>query len=213
MITATARENRVDAGPAVTADTEENVARAAFYGVLAHLFVAAPSPALLQQIAVSRNLILGKDSPVAAAWHSLCDAAEAADASTVRSEYDALFVSASRPAVSLYASSYMSGRQRGQLLAELRDDLRNTGYQRAPDSFEYEDHLSALCEVMRGLVVDEATGDTFAEQQFFFRSYLAPWYSAVCAAITAMDQTDFYRLVVRVVSAFFANESEYFELA
>lgn len=214
MITATASENRVDAALMAAADTEENRARAALYGVLGHLLFSAPSREFLQQIAASRDLVLSEVSPLAVAWHRLCNAAHAADPAQLRNEFDVLFVSASRPAVSLYASSYMSGRQHGQLLAELRDDLLRIGYQRAVESSEYEDHLSALCDVMRGLMVDEATSaDTFAVQQFFFRHYFAPWYSKLCAAITNFEQAAFYCLVARFADAFFANESDYFDLA
>ncbi len=185
----------------------------ALYGVLSHLFIAAPDPALLQQVAGSRQAVDDDHSPLALAWHALCDAARDTDAEAVRHEFDGVFVSPGRPPVSLYASSYMAGRQRGQLLAELREDLQQMGYERAADSNEYEDHLSALCDVMRGLIADDAATDAFAAQQVFFRNYLAPWYDRVCSAMTDAEQTAFYRAVARFAHAFFTNESEYFELA
>lgn len=185
----------------------------ALYGVLSHFFIAAPDSALLQQVAGSRQAVDDDHSPLALAWHALCDAARDADADAVRHEFDAVFVGTGRPPVSLYASSYMAGRQRGQLLAELREDLRQMGYERAADSNEYEDHLSALCDVMRGLIADDAAADAFAAQQVFFRNYLAPWYDRVCSAMTDAEQTAFYRTVARFAHAFFTNESEYFELA
>ena len=185
----------------------------ALYGVLSHLLIAAPSSALLQQVAGSRQAVDDDHSPLALAWHALCDAARDADTDAVRHEFDAVFVSPGRPPVSLYASSYMAGRQRGQLLAELREDLQQMGYERAASSNEYEDHLAALCDVMRGLITDDAATETFAAQQVFFRNYLAPWYDRVCTAMTDAEQTAFYRTVARFAHAFFTNESEYFELA
>lgn len=147
------------------------------------------------------------------AWRELCDTADHADAAVVRGEFDEVFVSTGKPPVSLYASSYMAGRLRGQLLAELRDDLSRIGYARSGESSEYEDHLSALCDVMRGLIADEAVrADAFAAQQAFFRDYLAPWFGAVCTAIHDSGQTAFYRPVAAFARAFFINESEYFEL-
>lgn len=212
MISAT--ENDSTRAAALAAGSEENGARAALFSVISHLFFSAPTPALLQQIANSREAVGNEHAPLAVEWRNLCDAAGAADAAAVRSEFDEVFVSTGRPPVSLYASSYMAGRRRGQLLAELRDDLALIGYARVAGSSEYEDHLSALCDVMRGLVVDEAgTADGFEKQKMFFQNYLAPWYARVCEAICHAEQTAFYRPVARFANAFFTNESEYFELA
>lgn len=205
-------ENHPSHTAAPVAGTEEHGARAALYGVLSHLFFSAPPPVFLQQIAGSCDAVGDDASPLSAAWHDLCDTAGRVDATAVRSEFDTVFVSTGKPPVSLYASSYMAGRLRGQLLAELRDDLARIGYVRAEESSEYEDHLSALCDVMRGLIVDEATPDALAAQQMFFRDYLAPWFGKVCAAINDSGQTVFYRPVAAFAHAFFTNESEYFEL-
>jgi TorA maturation chaperone TorD len=217
---ATAEKHSVHTAP--VAGVEEHAARAALYGVLSHLLFSAPSPDFLQQIAASRDAIGDDASPLALAWRELCDAAGRADATAVRGEFDTVFVSPGKPPVSLYASSYMAGRLRGQLLAELRDELARMGYARAEESTEYEDHLSALCDVMRGLIVDENADENadeqdpaaaFAAQQVFFRDYLAPWFNKVCAAINNSGQTAFYRPVAAFAHAFFINESEYFELA
>ena len=199
---------------AQVAGVEEHAARAALYGVLSHLLFSAPSQTFLQQIAASRDAVSDDASPLALAWRELCDSAGRADATAVRGEFDEVFVSTGKPPVSLYASSYMAGRLRGQLLAELRDELARMGYARAEESTEYEDHLSALCDVMRGLIVDEVDpAASFAAQQLFFRNYLAPWFNKVCAAINDSGQTAFYRPVAAFAHAFFINESEYFELA
>lgn len=198
---------------APVAGTEEQAARAALYGVLSHLFFSAPSPTLLQQIAGSGDAVSDDASPLAVAWRALCAAAGNADAAALRHEFDEVFVSTGKPPVSLYASSYMAGRLRGQLLAELREDLARMGYARAAESSEYEDHLSALCDVMRGLIVDDsAAPDVVAAQQVFFRHYLAPWYGKVCAAVIESPLTAFYRPVAQFAQAFLTNESEYFEL-
>jgi TorA maturation chaperone TorD len=206
-------ENHSSRTALAVAGTEEHGVRAALYGALSHLFFSAPSPVFLQQIAGSCDAVGDDASPLSAAWRDLCDTAGRADATAVRSEFDTVFVSTGKPPVSLYASSYMAGRLRGQLLAELRDDLAQAGYARAEDSSEYEDHLSALCDVMRGLIADEAIpAEAFAAQQVFFRHYLAPWFGKVCAAINDSGQTGFYRPVAAFAHAFFTNESEYFEL-
>lgn len=213
MISATAVSDR-QAVPASSAREDGDGIRSALYGLLSHLFIAAPGPELLQRIADSRDVIGESAGELHDAWQALADTAAQANAEAIRSEFDEVFVSTGRPPVSLYASSYMQGRRKGHLLAELRDDLVKLGYRRADEAVEYEDHISALCDVMRGLIVDDAAPDvSFAAQQVFFRSYLAPWFAALCAALDGAGQTSFYRSVSRFAAAFFANESEYFELA
>jgi TorA maturation chaperone TorD len=213
MISATATSRITETGrPSV--DEEGQDVRSALYAVLSHLFAAHPGAALLRQIAAAGSLIaVDAPTPLAQAWRGLCEAAAAADPAAVAEEFDALFVSPGLPPVSLYASSYMAGRQRGQLLAELRDDLARAGYARAADSGEYEDHFSALCDVMRGLIAEPAmTDDAVARQQAFFRAYLAPWHSRLFEAVSRTGEPRFYRSVARFADAFLTHESEYFEL-
>lgn len=212
MMTATT-ENATGAIPEAAAAGENGV-RAALYGVCAHLFADRPDAALLQRIAESEAMIIAQDSTLSNAWHALCAEAGSIDPAAVVNEFDALFVSPGRPAVSLYASTYMSGRERGQVLAELRGDLAKLGYARAEDSNEYEDHLAALCDVMRGLIVEEAAvPEAAAQQQEFFQHYLAPWYGKLFEQIVQSESSDFYRKVARVADAFLTHESQYFELA
>ncbi|MBX3650671.1 MAG: molecular chaperone TorD family protein [Burkholderiales bacterium] len=200
--------------PASSAREDGDGIRSALYGLLSHLFFAAPTPELLRQIADLRDVIGEAAGELHSAWQTLADAARQADVAAIRSEFDDTFVSTGRPPVSLYASSYMQGRRKGHLLAELREDLLRLGYRRADEAVEYEDHISALCDVMRGLIVDDAAPEmSFAAQQAFFRHYLAPWFAALCIALDEAGQTSFYRSVSRFAAAFFANESEYFELA
>lgn len=214
MISATAT-SRITEPCRPSVNEEGQGVRSALYASLSHLFAARPGAGLLQQIAAADTLIAADAAtPLSEAWRALCDAAASADAAAAAEEFDALFVSPGLPAVSLYASSYMSGRQRGQLLAELRDDLARAGYARAEDSCEYEDHFSALCDVMRGLIAEEAmSDDAFARQQAFFRAYLAPWHSRLFEAVSRAGEHRFYRSVARFADAFLTHESEYFELA
>jgi TorA maturation chaperone TorD len=211
MMTATTK-NATGTIPEAAAEGENGV-RAALYGVFAHLFADRPSAELLERIAEADQLIVAEDSVLAREWQSLCGAAAAANPASVAAEYDALFVSTSLPPVSLYASSYMSGRLRGQVLAELREDLARIGYARAEDSNEYEDHFSALCDVMRGLIGEAAMSEDAAEQQIFFQHYLAPWHGRLFEKVDHAAGADFYRKVSRVADAFLTHETQYFELA
>ena len=212
MMTATT-ENAAGPGPEAAA-TGENGVRAALYGVFAHLFADRPSAELLERIAEADQMIVAEDSALAREWQSLCAAAASASPAAVAAEYDALFVSTSLPPVSLYASSYMSGRLRGQMLAELREDLARIGYARTEDSNEYEDHFSALCDVMRGLIGESAMSeDAAGQQQVFFQHYLASWHGRLFEKVDQAAGADFYRKVARVADAFLTHETQYFELA
>jgi TorA maturation chaperone TorD len=212
MMTATT-ENATGAIPEAAAAGENGV-RAALYGVFAHLFADRPDAALLQCIADSEAMIVAQDSALSTAWHALCAEAASIDPAAVVDAFDALFVSAGKPAVSLYASSYMSGRERGQVLAELRGDLAKLGFARAEHSSEYEDHFAALCDVMRGLVDEEAvSSDAAAQQEAFFHHYLAPWCGQLFEKIDKAGSAGFYRKVARAADAFMTHESQYFELA
>jgi TorA maturation chaperone TorD len=97
-------------------------------------------------------------------------------------------------------------------LAELRADLAGLRLGRASQSFEFEDHLGALCETMRVLV---AGGPGLPrrpvhEQKQFFERHIAPWYARCLADIDAAEGASFYRLVAGFALAFLAIEAEAF---
>jgi TorA maturation chaperone TorD len=195
--------------------TEENGVRAGLYAVLSHLFHARPGAQLLRQLAEAESLIGDTAGALGRSWRALCAAARATPAEAAGAQFDALFVSPGMPAVSLYASSYMQGRRRGQLLAELREDLARLGFARAESSAEYEDHLAALCDVMRGLIAEEAEDpQAFERQRGFFRDYLGPWYGGLSEKIAAASaDAAFYRSVACFADAFLTHETQYFDLA
>lgn len=200
--------------PVTVGMADENEVRAALYGVLAHFFLAAPSRELLKHTAAADGLVNGDASILATSWHALCSAARDADPERIREEFESIFVSPGRPAVSLYASTYLNAGHRGHVLADLRSHLARTGYARTTDSDEYEDHLSALCEVMRGMIAEESMDAAAADvQREFFQHYIAPWFGTACDAIDHSEQANFYRSVARFANAFFTNESAFFELA
>ena len=212
MMTATT-EHATGTIPEAAAEGGNGV-RAALYGVFAHLFADRPSAELLERIAEADQMIVAEDSILAREWQALCLVAGSVDPAAVSNEFDALFVSTSLPPVSLYASSYMSGRLRGQLLAELREDLARIGYARAEQSAEYEDHFSALCDVMRGLIGESTVSeDAVEQQQVFFQHYLAPWHGRLFEKVDKAVGADFYRKVARVADVFLTHETQYFELA
>jgi TorA maturation chaperone TorD len=94
-------------------------------------------------------------------------------------------------------------------LAELRDDLARLGFTRAGQAAEPEDHIAALCDVMRLLILG---GADLATQQDFFARHLAPWYRKFAGALGSTEGADFYKTVGSFAEAFFDVESASFEI-
>jgi TorA maturation chaperone TorD len=110
----------------------------------------------------------------------------------------------------LYACFHLSGRLNDRAVIALRDDLARLGISRRPAAGETEDHLSALCDVMRMLIAG-APGMAPAapqDQHRFFQRHLQPWYGRVADAIEHAAETHFYKHVGRFARAFFDLERE-----
>jgi len=196
--------------------TAEDQARGGIYGVIAHLFCAPPSARLLEIIGQAEIVASGggADPAFAAAWSRLQRAAQEADPDAVRQEYDDTFITAGRAPVFLYGSYYETGFLMEKPLAALRDELAQLGLARKPQTGEPEDHVAALCEVMRFLIVGDggtapASVDT---QRAFFERHLAPWYGKLCAAIDEAEMTRFYKAAAAFARSFFDLEKQSFEM-
>jgi TorA maturation chaperone TorD len=99
-------------------------------------------------------------------------------------------------------------------LAALREDLVRLGLQRDEQVPESEDHISALCEVMRYLIAsDDALHANLATQKQFFADHLQPWVVQMCDAILAYPQAGFYAAVAQLAKSFFEVEMQAFDMA
>ena len=194
----------------------EDRVRAEIYALLGNLFYQPPSAELLEMIATSRTLCNdGSDSGFCRAWRALQEAAANADAEAVKDEFDTAFIGTGRQPVMLYASFYLAGFLNEKPLAQLRDELTQMGLTRGESSHETEDHLSALCDVMRFLI--EGDGDTppaaLAIQRDFFLRHINSWNTQLCADVIAATPTHFYKHVAQFMREFFAIENESFDIA
>jgi TorA maturation chaperone TorD len=192
---------------------EEDRARATVYGLLANLFYGPPSEALLHEIGT-----IDSDtdrSPLAGTWHALQQAARNAELGALRLEYDSAFITAGRPPVFLYGSVYQTGFLMDKPLAQLREDLAKIGLARNPEVGEPEDHISALCDVMRFLIVGahEIPPSDVAVQREFFMRHIAAWYEQMCVAVENAGQTDFYKKAAAFAKEFLDREVQSFEIA
>lgn len=185
-------------------DAEEQ-ARADFYGLLARLFYAPPDAALLQGLAQAGPLA-GDDpaAPLALAWNALRKAAGGADADAVRDEFEAVFVGTGKAEVTPYTSAYTVKSAVDNPLVDIRAFMARHGVARRANAFEPEDHVAALCEVMRYLIAE--LGAPLDEQRGFFEGFLGGGARLLCDAIDRSPSTVFYKEVAGVARAFFEVE-------
>jgi TorA maturation chaperone TorD len=187
----------------------EEAARANFYGLLARLFQAPPDRALLEALA-SADAMAAETGAIATAWRELSRTAAEADPQAVREEYDAAFIGTGKAPVTLYAGAYSIRFTNETPLAELRGELARMGLGRRVETSEPEDHIAALCEVMRYLISEEKAG--LPVQQRFFSRWIWPNAEPLCDAISESPMTAFYRSVARLAKSFFELEKSAFEM-
>ena len=197
----------------------EDQVRANFYALLSRLYADAPDAALLRAIAEAGEPPPGEGEAageLASAWTMLCKASAAMDPEAAAEEYQELFIGVGKSEVSLYASAYLpSGGT--SVLGEVRATLARLGLGRRPEVNVYEDHLAAICETMRALIVgtggtDGAQARAVGEQREFFGMHVAPWVFACCSAICACAIANYYRRVAEFTQVFMAIERDSFAI-
>ena len=187
----------------------EEQARANFYGLLARLFYAPPDRELLETLAVAGELAAeGGSSPLALAWTELRRAAAAADPEAVREEYETVFVGTGKAEVTLYTGAYTARNASHNPLVDIRGYLAAHQLARREEASEPEDHIAALCDVMRHLV---ASADVAAQREFF-EKYLSPASGPLCNAVIQCERAGFYGHVARFAKMFFALEHSAYEM-
>ncbi len=194
------------------ADDAEELARAEVYGLLAQLFYAPPDAALHQkfQVAVTEAPVAG--AFLEASWGELVAAARRLDPAQIEREFDTLFQGVGKPEIFLYGSFYLAGKLNEKPLVALRRSLGELGLARSEQVNETEDHIAALCEVMRYLIAgDDVATSNLAAQRRFFDAHLRAWVDPLCSAIEAHPQADFYASLARFTHDFFAVEAQAFD--
>jgi TorA maturation chaperone TorD len=187
----------------------EEQARANFYALLSRLFYAPADAGLLAALAQADELD-ADDEIVAASWRELAKAAANADPQAVREEYETAFVGTGRAPVTLYASAYSIRYTNEMPLAALREELALLGLGRGNEVHEPEDHIAALCDVMRHFIAEQQRD--LDEQRRFFERWIWPIADRLCDAIEKSEHTVFYKHVGRMAKAFFSLERSGFEM-
>jgi len=182
----------------------EEEARANLYGLLARLFYGSPDPGLLRAIAADTL-----EGDLAEPWDEVRRAAAAADPEALREEYETAFIGTGKAPVTLYTSAYSIRFSNEVPLAELRGELLRLGLARRAEAREPEDHIAALCDVMRHLIAKRQDLD---EQRRFFHRWIAPAAEPLCAAIERSELGSFHRAIGRLAKTFFSLEQAAFEM-
>ena len=192
---------------------DEETARAELYGLLAQLLYAAPSADLLSALRVAVTEAPAAGGYLQEPWQQLVGAARALSDAAIAQEFDRLFGGVGKPEVYLYASHYLSGFLNEKPLARLRGDLAGLGLGRDEAMPETEDHIAYLCEVMRYLIAgDDAAVCHLTAQRDFFAAHLQPWLGALCDALVAHPQANFYAAAASFLRAFAAVEAQGFDM-
>ncbi|WP_066331529.1 TorD/DmsD family molecular chaperone [Azohydromonas lata] len=193
--------------------------RADLYALLARLLLAPPDDDLLLGLAHAPALggTAADDedaTPLARAWDALRSAARG-DGKAIRAAFADLFESAGQPLLNPYASLYLAGHLMETPLAALRDDLARLGLRRREGVGEPEDHLGALCEVMRVLITGappQVPRRSPAVQKAFFETHITPWAGACLDDVAQADASGFYAALAGFMRTFLDLEARAFEL-
>ena len=199
--------------PGVSSALDEEIARAELYGLLARLWYAPPDAALRGALEVAVT-----EAPAAGAfleepWRQLVGLARELDLSALKDEYEALFGGLGKPEIHLYGSHHLSGFLNDKPLAALRTDLARLGLARDEAMPETEDHIAALCEVMRYLIAgDDVAACNLTQQRAFFSTHLQPWVPAFCDLVSGHPKARFYGALAGFTRAFMHVEAQGFDM-
>ncbi len=192
----------------------EDLARADLYGLIARLFQLPPDQELLDQIAATADQHDATDeAPLAKVWMDVVEVAKNNPAKAWHEEFDLNFISIGKPNVVLNGSFYMAGHLNEKPLVNIRRALQEFGLEAAEEITETEDHISALCEVMRYLIAGEDVEvSNLTNQRVFFNEHIRPWYDELCDAIEGIPEMHLYRPVAALTREFLAIEGQGFDM-
>jgi TorA maturation chaperone TorD len=193
----------------------EDRARAECYALISRLFYAPPDRELLRNLSAGAPKATTENAPsetsgsYAGAFDALQRAARSADREAVRQEYDDLFVGAGKALITPYTSAYTVPNAPDRHLVALRGQLASWGLGRRDSVFETEDHVSAVCDVMRWLIERD---HPLHEQRGFFAAFVYTGVGAFCRSVQSSASASFYRPVARLGHVFLEIENEAFAL-
>ena len=194
----------------------EDEARANLYGLLARLFYAPPDANLISELRLAAPAaddaepLTAEGEALKAAWTELVEACASAFPARLEEEHLQLFVGVGKSEVTPYLSAYVVKSERDTPLVHLRGQLAQWGLARREAAVEPEDHVSAICETMRWLIVGRKA--KLDVQKKFFEDYLRVGGSLFCSAVTACENAKFYRHPAKLLQALLDLEQKAFDI-
>ncbi len=188
---------------------EEDRLRADLYNYLGVMLAGPPDELLLAQTAG----LTGDASPLGQAIEGLARVAKVTKPKSALTEYNALFIGLGRGELLPYASYYMTGFLNEKPLANLRADMAALGMTRAENTFEPEDNIASLMEMMGGMIVGRfGTATPLARQKEFYSKHIRPWAPHFFADLQGAKASVFYASIGAVGAEFLNVEQEAFRM-
>ncbi|MCV3273097.1 TorD/DmsD family molecular chaperone [Roseobacter sinensis] len=189
--------------------SEEDRLRADLYNFLGLLLARPADQLLLDQTAA----LTGDESDLGAAINGLARVAKASTPAGVEREFTRLFIGLGRGELLPYASYYLTGFLNEKPLAKLRNDMAALQITRAENTFEPEDGMAAMMEMMGGMIVGRFGPSRDLEaQRGFFNNHIAPWATHFYSDLEGATSSVFYAGVGTVGRTFMEIEKEAFRM-
>ncbi|MEO1919689.1 MAG: molecular chaperone TorD family protein [Paracoccaceae bacterium] len=189
--------------------TVEDRLRADMYNFLGLLLARPPSKEILEQTAA----LNGDGSEMGDAINAMARVAKATRATAVESEFTSLFIGLGRGELLPYTSFYLTGFLNEKPLALLRKDMLAARITRAPNTFEPEDNIASLFEMMAGMIAGRFGEVASLDQQAaFFNKHVGSWAGHFFTDLEAAKSSVFYAPVGSAGKEFIEIEREAFRM-
>jgi TorA maturation chaperone TorD len=188
---------------------DEDRLRADLFNYMGVMLAGPPDELLLAQTAG----LAGDASPLGQAIDGLARVARVTKPKSAQSEFNALFIGLGRGELLPYASYYMTGFLNEKPLANLRADMAALGITRAANTFEPEDNIASLMEMMGGMIVGRFGNSVpLARQKEFFNKHIGPWATHFFTDMQAAKASVLYASLGAVGAEFLKIEQEAFRM-
>lgn len=194
---------------------EEQLWRANIYGLLSSLLAVPPDEGTLNMLSQLKGHIQSEPgTSMEIALHRVTTLAQNLDQKSIWDEFQVLFIGVTRGEVVPYGSFYQSGFMMDKPLAELRTCLSTLGYERREEVYESEDHVAALCDVMRGLITDPEDDfhTSLLKQQVIYHEHISPWIMKFFQDLQDAKHSDFYSSLAILGKTFMLLEGQYLKM-
>ena len=189
--------------------TDEDRLRADMYALLGELLRKEPSDEVIATVAGFQ----GDGSEIGSASSVLATLASKLSGNEIRDEYMRLLIGVGRGEILPFASYYLTGFLNDKPLANLRNDMRDLGIERAEGVKDPEDHIASLFDIMSGMIRGTfGAPKSLAEQAQFFKKHIEPWAPLLMQDIEAAKSAVFYTPVGTIGRAFMNIESAAFDM-